>query len=227
MKNKYVLGASVSCMDLFHLEKQFDQIHNAPIDFLHYDLVDGSFNKCIILGSTLLKSIRPHTKLPIEVHMAVFEPRRFIEQFAEAGADIISIHPEGSNDLLGDFELIRKLGCLPALAFRSETEATEELLPVLEQAEYVIKLTVDPGFSGQKIQSTSFSKMKALRKLMDDHGIHTPIAADGNVNIHTIPALVDNGAEMLIGGTSGLFLPGISVAESARSLLNAMKLENI
>jgi ribulose-phosphate 3-epimerase len=213
------LGASVSCFDLFNLERQFEAVHAAPIDYLHYDIVDGSFNQCIILGLPLFEAIRPHTMLPIDVHLAVYDPSRFIDQFAEAGADIISIHPEGSKDLQKDFDHIRRVGCLPALALRSETTVGEDLLPILEQAAFVTKLTVNPGFSGQKIQSTAFEKMKMLRELMEAHDIDTPIVADGNVNAATIPQLVASGATMFVGGTSGLFLKDQSVKESAESLL--------
>ena len=218
----FKLGASVSCFDLFNLEKQFEQIHDAPIDFLHYDVVDGNFNSCIILGLPLLAAIRPHTKLPIDVHLAVYKPERFIEQFAEAGADIISIHPEGTDKLLDNFEQIRKLHCTPALALRSETSADKSMLPALEQAVFVTKLTVDPGFSGQKIQEKAFAKIRELRRLMDDNNIHTPIVADGNVNPLTIPALVKAGASILVGGTSGLFLRDSAVKENARVMLKAM-----
>jgi ribulose-phosphate 3-epimerase len=202
------LGASVSCFDLFNLERQLIEVHAASIDFLHYDIVDGSFNNCIILGLPLLEAIRPHTRLPIDVHLAVYDPSRFIDQFAEAGADIISIHPEGSNDLQKDFDHIRKVGCIPAL------------LPILEQAAFVTKLTVNPGFSGQEIQPAAFGKMKSLRQLMDVNGIQTPIVADGNVNLLTIPELVDSGASMFIGGTSGLFLKDRSVKDNAEILLS-------
>jgi ribulose-phosphate 3-epimerase len=221
---KYTLGASVSCFDLFNLEKQFEQIHKAPVDFLHYDVVDGNFNRCIILGLPLLAAIRPHTKLPIDVHLAAYQPERFIEQFAEAGADIISIHPEGTGDVPGLFEKIRRLNCTPALALRSETSADKSLLPALEQALFVTKLTVNPGFSGQSMQSQALGKLRALRKLMDENGIHTPIAADGNVNPATIPALTEAGASMLIGGSSGLFLEGKTVGESAACMLKAMRI---
>jgi ribulose-phosphate 3-epimerase len=221
---QYTLGASVSCFDLFNLEKQFEQIHEAPVDFLHYDVVDGNFNRCIILGLPLLAALRPHTRLPIDVHLAVYQPERFIEQFARAGADIISIHPEGTGNAAVVFEKIRKLNCTPALALRSETSADKSLLPVLEQALFVTKLTVNPGFSGQKMQSRALDRLKALRKLMDDNGVHTPIAADGNVNPSTIPALIEAGASMFIGGSSGLFLKGKTVKESAALMLEAVRI---
>ena len=223
MKNNYVLGGSASCFDLFNLERQFAGIEGAPVDFVHFDVVDGRFNQCIILGLPTLQAIRPHTKLPIEVHLAVYEPELYIKQFVDAGADIVTIHPEGTKDVLKTFEYIRSLGAKPALAFRSETVATEDLLPAMEQAEYIIKLTVNPGFSGQKIQPAAFEKMKALREMMDAHGIDTKIAADGNVNVNTIPTLVEHGAQMLIGGTSGLFLKGKTVKECAEAMLDAMK----
>ena len=223
MAARYTLGASVSCFDLFNLERQFEEIHDAPVDFLHYDVVDGDFNNCIILGLPLLEAIRPHTKLPVDVHLAVYRPERFIEQFARAGADIITIHAEGTDDAAGCFELIRNCGAAPALALRSETGAGENVLPLLEQALFVTKLAVNPGFSGQTLQSAALSKMKALRKLLDSKGIIVPIAADGNVNPATIPALAEAGASMLIGGSSGLFLPGKTVAENARAMLAALE----
>jgi len=218
-----VLGASVSCFDLYNLEKQFAGIHEAPVDFMHFDVVDGRFNRCIILGLPLLEAIRPHTRLPIEAHLAVYEPEAFIEQFAKAGADIISIHPEGTDDVPGAFRRIRDCGAKPALALRSETGPDPALLEACAQAEYIIKLTVNPGFSGQKIQPAAFEKMAALRRMLDENGIGTPICADGNVNPATIPALVRHGARMLIGGTSGLFLKDRTVKECAEAMLLAME----
>ena len=91
MKNNYVLGGSASCFDLFNLERQFAGIEEAPVDFVHFDVVDGRFNQCIILGLPTLQAIRPHTKLPIEVHLAVYEPELYIKQFVDAGADIVTI----------------------------------------------------------------------------------------------------------------------------------------
>mgnify|MGYP005864941553 CR=1 FL=1 len=225
MEKKLILGGSASCFDLFNLERQFKEMEQAPVDFIHFDIVDGRFNQCIILGTPTLQAMRPHTELPIEVHMAVYEPELYIKQFVDAGADIITIHPEGTKDVMAAFDLIRGLGAKPALAFRSETAPTEELLPAMEQAEYIIKLTVNPGFSGQQIQPAAFEKMKALRDMMDAHGIGTPIAADGNVNVKTIPTLVEYGAGMLIGGTSGLFLKGKTVKECAEAMLAAMKID--
>lgn len=220
---RYTLGASVSCFDLFNLERQFAEIHDAPVDFLHYDVVDGDFNNCIILGLPLLEAIRPHTKLPVDVHLAVYRPERFIEQFARAGADIITIHPEGADNPARCFELIRRCGALPALALRSETEAEKNLLPLLEESLFITKLTVNPGYAGQTLQGDALAKMKALRTLMDRNGIAVPIAADGSVNPATIPALAEAGASMLIGGSSGLFRPGGTVKENARAMLAALE----
>jgi len=222
MKSPMILGGSASCFDLYNLERQLEEIHAAPVDFIHFDVVDGRFNRCFILGLPLLETLRRHTSLPIEVHLAVYEPELFVEQFVRAGADIVSIHPEGTDRPRECFDLIRRLGARPALALRAETEPTQALLPLVEEAEYVVKLMVNPGFSGQPIQSAAFEKMRRLREMMDAHGVDTPIAADGNVHCGTIPELARNGAGMLIGGTSGLFLKGKTVAESARAMLDCL-----
>ncbi len=153
----------------------------------------------------------------------MYDPERYVEQFVRAGADIVSIHPEGTDHPEECFDLIKSLGARPALALRAETEPTEALLGLLAESEYVVKLMVNPGFSGQQIQGAAFDKMRRLRGMMDAHGVDTAIAADGNVHAATIPELARNGAEMLIGGTSGLFLKHKSVAESARAMLDALR----
>ena len=247
MKNNYVLAGSASCFDLYELRAQLEQIHDAPVDVIHYDIVDGRFNQCLILGLPTLQNMRPHTQLPIEVHMAVYEPERYLKQFIDSGADLVSVHPEGMKGVMeGKYDMlhafgevkdvfaqIRSLGAEPALAFRSETlldqamvdtlspEERRDVLDVLEEAAYIVKLTVNPGFAGQQIQPAAFAKMKALRDLLDANGIETKIAADGNVHAGTIPTLVEHGAGMFIGGTSGLFLRGKTVRECAQVMLAA------
>lgn len=223
MYENLTLGASVSCFDLIDIKSQLAQVEKARVDFLHYDVVDGRFNRCFILGLPLLKAIRAHTRLPIEVHLAVHEPELFIEQFANEGADLISIHPEGTGDLLKAFDLIRRCKAVPALALRSETGPSEVILEAAGQAAYIIKLTVNPGFSGQTMQEAALGRMAALREALDARGIRTRIAADGNVNAATIPTMVAHGADMLIGGTSGLFRPGKTVAEQAEEMLGQLE----
>ncbi len=171
MKSQMILGGSASCFDLYNLERQLEEIHKAPIDFIHFDVVDGRFNRCFILGLPLLETLRPHTHLPIEVHLAVYDPERYVEQFVRAGADIVSIHPEGTDHPEECFDLIKSLGARPALALRAETEPTEALLGLLAESEYVVKLMVNPGFSGQQIQGAAFDKMRRLRGMMDAHGV--------------------------------------------------------
>jgi ribulose-phosphate 3-epimerase len=217
-----VLGASVSCFDLYNIKPQMEEVNDSVVDFLHFDVVDGHFNECIILGTPTLEAIRPHTTLPIDVHLAVLDPEKYIEQFVKAGADIVLIHPENNGRVAACFDLIRSLGAKPGLALKSESGFDEELVPFYRESVYVIKLTVNPGFSGQKIQPASFARLKELRDGFERHGIDTPLCVDGNVNLSTIPVLAKHGGRTLVGGTSGLFKKGESIRDNAKALRDLM-----
>lgn len=220
LKRKEIdLGASVSCFDLYNFEKDYTKIEKSCVSFLHYDVVDGYFNNCLILGSTLLETIRLHIKLPIEVHLAVNEPERFIDQFAGAGADYISVHWEAMKKPLEIFRLIEKRGAVPVLALKSTTQPDKSMLEMAKDVPWILVLTVNPGFSGQQIQPAAIGHIKQLRTLLDHTGLKTGIQADGNINIQTIPDVVSAGADMLTGGTSGLFLREETVARNAENML--------
>ncbi len=219
------LSASVSCFDLYHIQSDMEQVNSSAVSFLHFDVVDGRFNECFILGTPTLAAIRPHTRLPIEAHLAVYEPIRFVDQYAACGADYIAVHAEADSKdgILECFEAIRRAGAEPVLALRAETEVEDDILTLARHVTWILKLTVDPGYAGQAIKPAAFESIRRLRSALTEEGLDIGIQADGNVNVQTIPQLVRAGADMLTGGTSGLFVRDSSVADNARCLLEAAR----
>lgn len=216
------LSASVSCMDLLNLEEQLREVEEANIAFLHYDVVDGQFNQCYILGDTLLEKMSEKTSLPIEAHLAIYEPEKHIERFAKAGASYITVQYEALIHPLETFALIRSYGCEPALCYKSTTPPGDDFLELAKEAAWILKLTVNPGFSGQKIQPQAIEHIRTMASMLKEAGIDTPIQADGNVNRSTISLLHEAGATIFTGGTSGLFLENATVSENATLLLQSI-----
>jgi len=223
IRKDITLAASVSCFNLYNIESQMCEIENAGIDMLHFDVVDGHFNDCIILGTPTLEALRPHTKLPIEVHLGVNEPEKFIKQFVKAGADYISVHYEVLANPDRIFDMIEAAGAKPVLALRAETEADKGVIKLLDRVGWILKLTVNPGYSGQKFQAETVEKIRRLRKAIEEAGYKTGIQSDGNMNLKTVPQVVSAGADMITGGTSGLFLKDKSIKEAAGELLSAAR----
>ncbi|HHY22800.1 MAG TPA: ribulose-phosphate 3-epimerase [Clostridiaceae bacterium] len=219
MRKEITLAASVSCFNLYNLESQVPLMEEAGVELLHFDVVDGRFNDCIILGTPTLEALRPHTELPIEVHLGVYQPERYIKQFIDSGADYIAVHYEAMNNPEKVFDQILNLGAQPILALKAETDVNEDMLRLLPYVDWIIKLTVNPGYSGQKLKIETIEKIRELRTAIRAKGYHTGIEADGNINLSTVPLVVEAGADILTGGTSGLFLHNRSIKECAQSML--------
>ena len=221
VKKQIMVSASVSCMDLMNLRTCMVEAEDAGIDFYHFDVVDGRFNNCFILGQTLLEAMRPHTKLPIEVHLAVYEPEKYIAQFAKAGADYIGVHVEAMENPYRVFDRICAHGAMPVLTFKAQTAFDASMEPLLSHVAWINKLTVEPGYSGQKIQPAAIAHIEAMRTQIIMSGMDIPIQADGNMNLTTIPAVIKAGANILTGGTSGLFVKGKCIKDNLYAMLKA------
>jgi ribulose-phosphate 3-epimerase len=220
VKRKTVtIGASLSCADLYNLESEIGRLEQAKIDFIHYDVIDGRFNDTFILGVPTLKAIRPHTDLPIEVHLALFNPESYIEQFIDAGADYLTVHYEATDDPHFLLDSISKSGARPVLALRAETKTNERIKSLLPSVDWVLKLAVNPGYSGQSFQDRVLQDIKELKSTVTTLGLQTGIAVDGNINVRTIPRIMEAGGDILIGGSSGLFIKNRSILEARDILL--------
>ncbi|HBU11839.1 MAG TPA: ribulose phosphate epimerase [Clostridiales bacterium] len=220
-EKKLLVAASVSCMDMMHMQKCMEETEAAGIDFYHYDIVDGTFNTCFILGQTLLESMRARTEMPIEVHLAVEEPMKFIEQYARLGADYIGVHYESKGDIAATLDAVLAAGATPTLQLRAETAFKEDMMPLFEKVAWVNKLTVNPGYSGQTMQPQALEHIRGIRDAIERAGLAVRLQADGNIKEETIPLVVRAGADILTGGTSGLFARGNTVAQNITKMREA------
>ena len=146
---EFSFNASLSCIDLGHIAESMEEINQSRIKSLHYDMVDGQFNECFIFGDLMLKVFRSYTKLPITVHLACRNPIPYIKPCIANGADYIAIHYEADIDIEKAFQTVRDFGAKPVLAFRCDTPVPEDFIKVSEHAEWILKLSVQPGFSGR------------------------------------------------------------------------------
>lgn len=218
-KKPFMVSASVSCMNQCYLADEIRKVEASDVSFFHFDIVDGHFNKCFILGEATLEHMRKITDLPIEVHLAVDHPEWYAERFIKLGADYLAVQYEALSDPLKFFNQIRKWGAEPVLAFKSTTPPDENFAAIAKESPWILKLTVNPGFSGQTLQPNALAHIRQMSGILAEQGIKTPIQADGNINPKTIPSVVAAGATILTGGTSGLFVPGKTVAENASAML--------
>lgn len=220
-KRKIQISGSLSCIDLLHIQDQMEQINQTDLAFLHYDVVDGKFNDCFVFGDLILEKIRPLTKKPIVVHLAVEDVEPYIKPMIKAGADYIAVHYETPCDHIKVFEKIRSCGAKPILAFRCETAVPDDFEVLASQVESILKLTVNPGYAGQPIQKQALDHIRCMKDRLDKAHLDVSIEADGNINTHTIPEVVKAGARILTGGTSGLFNDRASMKENYDLMMEA------
>lgn len=220
--SRYCFNASLSCIDLGHVARSIEKINHSRIKSLHYDIVDGQFNTCFIFGDLMLKVFRKYTSLPITVHLACQNPMPYIKPCIANGADYIAIHYEADVDIEKAFQTVRDFGAKPVLAFRCDTPVPRNFIKVSEQAEWILKLTVQPGFSGQTFQEEAVSHIEKMHQLLMTAGLDRVIEVDGNIHAGTIQKCAAAGASMFTGGTSGLFRQQYSIDESIRILEKAI-----
>ena len=156
--------------DFANLREEVKRVSKAGVDYIHVDVMDGIFVRNITLGPTIVKAIRPYTDAPFDVHLMIVEPSRYIEAFAQAGADIITFHIEAENDVLATIKLIKSLGKKAGLSIKPGT-SVDEILPYLEQLDLVLVMTVEPGFGGQAFMHDMMEKVKFLREKINAFGV--------------------------------------------------------
>lgn len=196
-----LISPSLLSADFANLASEIDTIPNA--DWLHIDVMDGSFVPNISIGLPVVKAIRPLTTKPLDVHLMIVEPDRYIQAFRDAGADIITVHAEACTHLDRTIQAIRQSGAKAGVALNPHTpeQVLDYVLPMLD---VVLIMTVNPGFGGQSLIERVFPKITRLRNRIDQEGLSTLIEVDGGVKVENAHEFVEAGAHVLVSG-SGVF----------------------
>ena len=212
---KKLLSASLMCADLTNLGDSLTELKAAGIDYLHLDIMDGSFVPNITLGFDLVNAIKAKTDIPLDVHMMVNEPGRFIDRMNLDENDILCVHYESDIHIHRTLSQIKDKGIKAGLALNPQTplECMEYLTDYMDMA---LIMTVSPGFAGQKLFAGAERKTAAARKMLDELGrSDMPVEVDGNISLENGRKLSRCGAEIFVLGTSSLFIKGKSLTEAA------------
>jgi ribulose-phosphate 3-epimerase len=196
-----LIAPSILSADLAHLADEIRQVEQAGADWIHVDVMDGRFVPNITLGPVVVQAARRITRLPLDVHLMIVEPERYVEAFAEAGADVISVHVEASVHLQRTLAEIRRLGKRAGVVLNPHTpEAHIEY--VLEDVDLVLVMSVNPGFGGQRFLASVLPKLTAIRKMIDRAGLSVDLEVDGGIAPETARRVVDAGARVLVAGSA-------------------------
>ncbi len=209
--------ASLACADWLHLEQDLRALENARVDYLHIDVMDGLFVPNLALSPDLMRIVGRATSLPMDVHLMIEKPERYLETFVQAGAQTLVVHQEASIHLNRTLAAIRQLGARPGVALNPST-SLEALNYVLEDMDLLLIMTVNPGFVGQKLVPATLRKIEDARQLIERRGLAVDIQVDGNVSLENAAKMVRAGANWLVGGTSSIFAPGLTIEEGVSRL---------
>ena len=194
------IAPSILAADFANLQKDCEMVNNSKADWFHIDVMDGHFVPNISYGMPVIKAIKKHAKKPLDVHLMIEKPERYIEEFANIGADIITVHYESTIHLHRTITQIEDAGCKAGVVLNLTTPiiCLEDILP---KCYIVLLMSINPGFGGQKFEDITYERVRKLRKMVNNNGLSTHIEIDGGVNIDNARKLIDAGADVLVAGS--------------------------
>mgnify|MGYP001247530913 CR=1 FL=1 len=195
------VSPSILSADFSMLGNEIQNLEKAKADLIHIDVMDGHFVPNITIGPEVISKLRKYTSLPFDVHLMIAPVDNFIKNFANAGADIITIHPEATNDLIDSIKKIKSFGKKAGVSLNPKT-SIDKVLPVLNLIDLVLIMSVNPGFGGQKFISETLEKVKILRKEIDNKKLKTQIEIDGGINFENAKIAIKAGVDILVSGTT-------------------------
>ena len=194
------IAPSMLSADFLHLEKDVEMV-NRNADIFHLDIMDGVFVPNLSYGFPIVEAIASKAEKPLDVHLMIINPEKYVERFAKAGADMISFHLNATEKPEEVLALIRSFGCKAGLVINPDIEV-ESLFPYLEQADYILLMSVFAGFGGQKFIEETYGRVERLKAEIDRRGLNLPIEVDGGGSPSNAAALVAKGAEILVAGSA-------------------------
>ena len=210
------IAPSILSADFARLGEQVAEAEAAGADYIHIDVMDGHFVPNITVGPLVVEAVRRTTRLPLDVHLMIEAPERYIARFAEAGADIITVHVEACPHLHRVVQQIKGLGVKAGVSLNPATPLGS-LEEILGDVDLVLVMTVNPGFGGQEFIAGMLSKIRRLRRMLDERGLKCELEVDGGINAETAPEVVAAGANVLVAGQA-IFGAEEGVAEAMRRI---------
>lgn len=219
MRNDILIGPSILSADFARLREQVQEVERAGADFIHFDVMDGVFVPNISVGFPVLEAVRKITTLPIDAHLMIVQPERWVERFAEVGANIISIHVEENPNLYRTLRAIDEAGATPSVTLNPGTSlsALEPVIPIVRQ---VLIMSVNPGFGGQSFIPASLDRIRRVRHMINDVNPTCRLEVDGGVKASNARRIVEAGADTLVAG-SAIFARDRDIAEAMEALRTA------
>ena len=195
------ISPSILSADFSKLASEIQDLEKAKADLIHIDVMDGHFVPNLTIGPEVISKLRKHTSLPFDVHLMISPVHKFIESFAKAGADIITIHPEATENLIESIKKIKSYKKKAGVSLNPKT-SVDKVLPVLESIDLVLVMSVEAGFGGQKFIDNTLEKVKILRKEIDKRKLKTEIEIDGGINFENAKIAKNAGVDILVSGTT-------------------------
>lgn len=219
--NRIRIAPSVMCADLCNLEKDIQGLEKSGIDLLHFDLMDAHFVPNMPIGLTLIQQLRQKTDCDFDIHLMVEDNDFFVNAVANIGVQQIAVHAESATHLDRTLSVIQEYDIKAGVALNPATPLSA-ISYVIDRLDFVLIMTVNPGFAGQKIVPATLQKISDCKAFLDKYGVNLPIEVDGNVSFENIPKMVAAGADILVGGSSSVFHTTGSRAENIQRIHQAI-----
>ena len=198
---KIQISPSILSADFSQLGSEIKKLEEGGADLIHVDVMDGHFVPNLTIGPPVIKNLRKYTKLPFDVHLMISPVHEYIENYANAGADIITIHPEATKNLKESISLIQKFGKKVGVSLNPKTKI-KTLIDEISNIDLVLVMSVNPGFGGQKFMPEVLDKIKELKKIKEENQYHFDIEVDGGINFSNSKKVLEAGADILVSGTT-------------------------
>lgn len=196
-----MISPSLLSADFTNLEKEFKILNEEAVDFIHLDIMDGNYVPNISYGPGIVKSLRPLTDIPFDTHLMIENPENYVDLFADAGSDILTIHPRTTKHLERTISLIKSHGIKAGIAL-NPADSIEVLDYIIDELDLVLIMSVNPGFGGQKFIRSALRKISEVKKIIESRNLDTLIEVDGGVKIDNAKSVLDAGADILVAGSA-------------------------